>query len=163
MNRRNIPKHHTPFQCVRIDDPNGFSYCGETVSLPTPEGTIMVRRVPGDPTTMEAMPLDRILPMDWKPRLVHYAEVYGSGSFPTDMLRYDFACPVNFRITEDYPHWEPIEGAEPAPVRERPNSRGLIIATVSRQGRSSNPWCSERWRSFMWSVKELRKRGVNEE
>lgn len=41
-----------PHQLVRVEQ-EGYTCIGETISHPTPDGTIMVRLVPGDPTTHE--------------------------------------------------------------------------------------------------------------
>src|SRR5512146_3316954 len=99
---------HYPSQCVEHHD--YYTYIGELVSRPVPgtPQTIMVRRVPGHPGTMEEMPVDRLFPLTSKGfHWVHYAAVapipgwLSRSQFPVDMLRYDSAAPVNFRIIED--------------------------------------------------------------
>lgn len=127
---------------------DGYSFCGQVITYPIGEGTIMVRRVPDDPSTMEEMPIDslsRTNKSDY--RWVHYATINGRGVLPVDMLRYDFAAPVNFRLgSNQYREVEKLS----------PGDEELIIARcTSRMG--VNPWTDGRWRSFSWVVRPFGK------
>lgn len=173
-----------PHQLVVVKK-DGYHYFGEVMSHPIPvdsarpgtgpdntvvdiamatkEGmTVMVRRVPGFPGTLEEMPVSIIQEqardarrMNW----VHYAQILpptpatrrpsGSlrthlGSFPTDMLRYDFAAPVNFKI-------EPtVTGDQAVVLPGFEGFEGLWIASMSTRRMPS--WTPDRWRSFGWTI-----------
>lgn len=141
-----------PYQLVTVTE-DGYKYTGEVMSFVTPEQTIMVRRVPGHPGTLEEMPVSKISPQTYprkKKLYVHYANVSGRGSFPVDMLRYDFASPVNFRLVE----------ATLGRFRAEhlANAQGddgmLLIATVSDKpwAEDLGVWSPERWSSFLWGL-----------
>lgn len=138
-----------PWMLVNVRYPHGGCCPGETVSFPTPEGTIMVRRVPGMAGTMDEVPLDRISTLGVKRITIHYAAVAGPGNrlrggfFPVDMLRYDGAVPVNFSIDEEGRAVPEIEGDE------------LIVANVSTVSRRAF-WTKDRWGSFLWSLREIK-------
>lgn len=89
---------------VRNDEPGdplrGITYIAEAVSRPTPNNMLIVRAAPGDPQTVRAVPLSAVQSVILEPRThyVHYAVVSGPGNFPLDMLRYDCAVPVNFKL-----------------------------------------------------------------
>lgn len=142
---------------------DGYQYIGETISYPTPDEIIMVRRAPGDPATLEEVSTNRVSPLlDKKRRTtwwVHYARVSGSGSFPVDMLRYERAAPVNFRLV-------PRGRGIPSFLAERTDLTrglaaldGLFVASLHEQKNAPYAWTPERWASFGWScipVKVLR-------
>lgn len=119
---------------------DGYRHYGEVLSRLTPNGTYMVRMVPGHPGTLvetSAAALETCLPSAVK--WVHYATVAGSGSFPVDMLRYDMAAPLNFNpdTLEIYPIF------------------GLDVRVVCQASNRRMPtWTPARWGSFLWSVRE---------
>ncbi len=53
---------YEPYQLVRVRHED-FGHVGEVISRETPEGTIMVRMVPNDPTTLRELPLSMIEPI----------------------------------------------------------------------------------------------------
>lgn len=140
-----------PNQIVHVKRAD-YSHYGEVMSFITPAGTLMVRRVPGHPGTLEELPAEQILPLDGpKPTKVHYARVGGilGSSFPVDMLRYEFASPVNFELYEDGHRTlarllEGFDGIE-----------GLWVATCTARGAAS-AWTPARWDSFLWSIMDRR-------
>lgn len=67
-----------------VVDAGDYHYIGQAISYPTPEQTIMVRRVPDDPSTMEEMKISKLSAPGCKYNYVHYAVVGGRGSFPVD-------------------------------------------------------------------------------
>jgi hypothetical protein len=154
-----------------LRDKIGYAYYGEAMSYPFPEpGSgddlfVNVRRVPGHPGTLEKVALDRIQIPFHKLKYVHYAQVFGIGQFPVDMLRYDMAAPVNFTpvergILERDPELEKqgikrVLGVKVDPSFGLP---GLWIAATTPTG--VQPWCTERWRSFLWSVKHIKTETV---
>src|SRR5690349_24895993 len=76
-----------------------YMYVGELMSFPTPAKTIMVRRAPGHPGTLEEVRVaDVAAVVGPRQRFVNYAHVKGFGAFPTDMLRYDNGAPGNFQL-----------------------------------------------------------------
>jgi hypothetical protein len=79
---------------------------------------------------------------------VAYATVHGRGQFPEDMLRYDNAVPVNFKVEQTF--YGPKAVIDPAH-----GATDLIIATVLPYG-SRSDFCDARWSSFLWKVKRLR-------
>ena len=105
-----------------------------------PEGdTIMVRMVPGDPTTIREVPIAKLehYTIRNKKRWVHIAEVQGSFSFPEDMLRYDGAAlcdPDQDEVPEG--GWR--------------TAGGVLIYAVSDRKQPS--WTDARWRSFSWGL-----------
>ena len=131
---------------------DGFEHLGQVVSLPTPEKTIMVRMVPGNPTSMKELPVERIVEsrITKKYKYVQYAQVGGNGSFPVDMLRYDFATPVNFTLAED-------ETGHVFAELDDDSGDALIIArcTHLKSGGQGGPWTAGRWNSFGWSVQSI--------
>jgi len=139
-----------PYQLVRVKA-EGYGYLGQVISRPFIEGDvemIMVRRVPDDPATMEKMKVQELLVANVydppKAKWVHYAKVSGKGTFPIDMLRYDFAAPVNFKFVED--RWGDLTKPE---LTTQEYGEDLIVATASEL--KSQGWTGDRWRSFMWS------------
>src|SRR5512135_980423 len=97
-----------PYMLVYVKRDHGH-YVGEALSFPTPEHTIMVRRIPGHPGTLEEVPLEKIDTITKVPagrRWIHYATCHGRGAFPWDMLRYDVAAPLNVKETDEYPYYE---------------------------------------------------------
>lgn len=119
---------------------DGFRHFGEILSRITPKNTFMVRMVPGHSGTLIETPADKLCATDQRIRWIHYAQVDGRGSFPIDMLRYDFAAPLNF---------DPV-------TKEIDPSFGftdLIVCQAS--GRGHPTWAQGRWNSFLWGLKEL--------
>lgn len=133
-----------------------YRFIGELMGFPLPptpafqSGSIMVRRVPGHPGTLDEIALDNIEgEPNKKPRFVHYATVKGSGQFPVDMLRYDSCAPVNFKL--EFDSW----GKRTRAVLTDPKlCDELIVADVSSDRRPH--WTSARWSSFLWGIKELK-------
>lgn len=134
-----------PYQQVVLQN-DGYSHLAETISYPTPDGTIMVRRVPGDPTTMIEVQLDKLSEATGKYRFVHYAKVHLSFDFPMDMLRYDFAAPVNFQLVED--DW----GRVKAILNDGEDS---YIVARAHQNKNVDPWTHARWNSFCARVEPM--------
>ena len=132
-----------PFELVRVQEEK-YAYCGQVVSRETPEGTYMVRRVPGDPSTMEEMPRGKLGKTN-KYKYVAYAAVSYRFYFPVDMLRYDFASPVNFKLEEEEGRVKVIlNSGETQP----------IIARVT-DSKYCPGWTDARWGSFSSSVEIL--------
>lgn len=125
-------------------------YVGEVMSFPTPEKTVMVRRAPGCPSTLVELPLADVQRNCWRQALVTYALCMGRGAFPVDMLRYDNAVPVNFKLL---PH--AYKGVE---VELEPGQDVPIIAVASQSDKL--PFTPERWRSFLWNIKILKTERV---
>lgn len=163
---------------VNLRETLGYNYFGEVMSFPIPpdrekaaeraeaEGrdaflagivagpTVMVRRVPGHPGTLEELPI-ACLEFDAryaKHKWVHYAQVAGGGQFPVDMLRYDCAAPVNFDLVEKFPGY----------IKGEPNAdmglAGLVVAKLSPHRDPHHPavWTPERWGSFLWWISALK-------
>jgi len=111
---------------------------GQIMSKPTPEGTIMVRRVPGIAGTLEELPISGIEPMiPSNQKKFKYLHVATIGSFfklfPDDMLRYD-SCSIIEKV-----------------VRE-PNVWIVGKLTSNRK----NPWTEDRWNSFTCSIRKAK-------
>jgi hypothetical protein len=136
-----------PYQLVTVDA-GEYKYVGQIISNPF-EDRVMVRRVPDDPATMEEMTLSSLKPTDRKYKWVSYASVMGKGQFPVDMLRYDMAAPVNFKLVED--RWGGLTRPE---LTTDEYGHELIVATVSET--KSRDWTQGRWNSFLWSCKPLK-------
>jgi|SRR5215831_10021859 len=128
---------------------DGYSYLGQVISHPINDETIMVRRVPDDPATVESMKLTNLAKPTIKYKWVHYATVAGMGTFPVDMLRYDFAAPVNFKLVED--RWGDLTKPE---LTTEEYGKDLIIASASEL--KSARWTPDRWRSFIWSIRPMK-------
>jgi len=129
-----------------IVDRGSFSHLSEIISHPIEPDTIMIRMVPDDPSTMVEFPVNRLKKCTTKYKYVHYATVSGQGQFPVDMLRYDFASPVNFKICHDESGRNEIIKTD--------DSDCLIIARCTEL--KSTKWTNARWSSFMWTIKPLK-------
>jgi hypothetical protein len=134
----------------------GYSYIGQVLSLPVPatpefpHGSLMVRRVPGDPTTLEEVSMEKLTLLDnrtFARGFVQYAEIRGSFSFPVDMLRYDRCAPVNFRLVSRHG-----TGSVKAESLYSSDAPLLIGRVVERKGEA---WTDARWSSFCWGIKPL--------
>lgn len=147
-------KRYKPHDIVVVQQ-TGYSHYGEVLSLEIPHAdsapTYMVRCVPGEPTTLQEIEAARLRLPDSARRIydVHYATVASKWrshpfhNFPVDMLRYDFASPVNFKLVEN-----DLNGVD----AEIENGQSdLVIATATR--RSGGAWTPERWSSFMWTIR----------
>lgn len=122
---------------VRHED---YTHYGEVLSRLTPEDTFMVRMVPGHPGTLKEVSASKLMEINRSIRWVHYAEVAGAGSFPIDMLRYDFAAPLNF---------------DPETM-ELDRSFGHDKPVIARASASRMPdWTDGRWSSFLWGVRHV--------
>lgn len=128
-----------PFQFASYKGPYGNSIC-QIISYPTPDGTIIIRTVPGHSGTLKEVNLKDLSHAEQHYRWVHYARVEGSGSFPVDMLRYDCAVPLNF----DLEAIDPKFGFD-----------SRIIAAVSKF-EERTPFTVDRWRSFLWSITTIK-------
>ena len=148
------------FVLVKVADPfvemKQRTFIGETMSMPTPDATIMVRRVVGHPGTLIEVPVASLTLQKGMNRCwVHYARVNGvrpNGlGFATDMLRYDTCVPVNFtygRTSDFNPNAKIIE-IDPA--------FGWAFPVVAQASRSMRPqWTVERWHSFFNSIVPLK-------
>lgn len=113
------------------------------MSFPTPEGTIMVRRVPGFAGTLEEMPVEWLSKCDWRTADVHVAAVIGRGRFPLDMLRHDQCVPVNFTL-DDAMRPKIIVGL----------SDELLIARCM-ESRRVDAFTKPRWESFGWQLRNV--------
>jgi hypothetical protein len=122
-----------------------YRFVGQVLSLPTTEQTIMVRTVPGLPGSLIEVPLSSLKRLTSKPKKVQYCVVKGDGTFPTDMLRYDSCCPVNFQL---------IPGDYGSKVEMLPGFEGqpLMVAKACLPSLSKY-WTPERWASFGWAIK----------
>lgn len=144
---------------VNLQKTAGYAFIGEVMSYPTPEGTAMVRCVPGFPGTLKEFPLDVLANDGRKPStmMVHYAVVAGPGRFfPMDMLRYDCAAPVNFHINEDG-SVEMIPEFHEFTMGFRRDLYGIdpLIIAACRPKADRHVWTPERWQSFLWSIQRL--------
>lgn len=152
----------------------------EVISHPIPAErfakpeTIMVRMMPGEPTTLAEVQVGELQPSAGtmygagKERYVHVAEVRCAFAFPEDMLRYDAAALYRHDLHEDgeyrYGRFDPprpsgliiseetdcglaIEGM---PYTRRP--RVLVYRTSSSR---KSPWTVARWHSFSASITPL--------
>ena len=118
--------------------------------------TIMVRRVPGHPGTLQELPLGIVSELDaprnkWK--YVSYAYVSRRGShpfdmFPVDMLRYDCCAPLNFALAEDSSYGGVRADLDPQFGFDR-----LVVAKVCE--RKYGRWTERRWESFGWTLEEF--------
>ena len=134
-----------PNMMVSVDH-GDYSHIGEVMSYSTPDGTAMVRMVPGHPGTLEEMGIECLSLPVAKPHKVHYAQVTCRWArpmaFPVDMLRYDNAAPVNFSIKDGVPVVDPSFGLV-----------GFWVATTTPRS-NPRPWTPQRWRSFGWELEE---------
>jgi hypothetical protein len=116
----------------------------QVVSHPTPHRMIIVRMIPGDPTTLrevkcnelEIPPIEEadLIERPWKMR-VQYAKVSGTGHFPTDMLRKERAFPVDFNLD----------------LQDTKDE--LMIFRLTKNPRE--PWNNSRWQSFGWRIEHF--------
>ncbi len=145
-------KEFKPYQLVLVQE-DGYNYIGQVISRITPENTYMVRRVPGDPSTMEEFHSSKLKTIDQDRKWVQYATVAGLMGFPIDMLRYDYCVPVNFKLEED--RW----GSKTKPIIIN-DDKELIVARATR--RKNDEWTKGRWSSFLWGIKELKTLPIEE-
>jgi len=137
-----------PYQLVHVQDTlptvqrgiRGHHYVAETISMVTPDSTIMIRRVPGFAGTLAEVSTVSLQPCTWRQAYVHLAEIDGRGHFPLDMLRHDQCVPVNFTITEDC-RAKLIEGL----------GNKLVVARC-KQTRALDAFTVDRWQSFCWNI-----------
>lgn len=132
-----------------------LSYCGQVLSLRTPNGTRMVRRVPGHPGSLCEVPesaLDALTAIEVRQECTHvgYAVVEGRGAFPVDMLRYEPCVPANFTL---HPDTLRVQVAEMRGARHFGADLPLVAAVCGAFGPH---WTPERWESFGWRVRPLR-------
>jgi hypothetical protein len=125
----------------------------EVISKPFPgegeeEGTthIMVRMVPGEPTTMQEVALVMLNPAV-RAKYLHVARVNSTFSFPEDMLRYDAAALFDHEIDEDH-----------VPREKR---HDVLVYIVS--DRKTPRWTTARWNSFSCSIKPVLTRKLGEQ
>ena len=125
-----------------------LSYVGQILSRRTPEGTYMVRRVPGHAGTLTELSEACLKPVNAANayRNVSYAEVQGVGQFPVDMLRYDNAVPVNFTLLDS--------DSGPKAVLLPDMGDRLLVAKAYRGSQAR--WTNQRWNSFMWTIFEVK-------
>ena len=118
----------------------------EVISRQTPEQTIMIRRTPGDPTTLEEVRYADLIPFP-KHRYIHVASVDSRFGFPEDMLRYDCAFLLDPDRDEEDEHQTlgkmPIKSDEP-----------ILVYSVSNC--KTPPWTTTRWNSFSAWIKPVR-------
>lgn len=139
------------YSLVRVSmDSDRYSIIGQVLSLPTPDSTVMVRMVPDRPGTLAEVPLARVQTIAGsRYDRVSYATVSGMGQFPEDMLRYDRAVPVNFKV-------ESTEHGPRAVIDRLHGSSEFIVAKVMERG-SRIDFTDARWSSFLWNVKRIRQ------
>lgn len=118
----------------------------QIISKPTPDNTIMVRMVPGEPTTMIQLPIEGIEHVNEKKPLtlafpyLHVAEVDCSGMvFPEDMLRYDNAALFDHTMIEQ--------------SGQRQTEKVHVYCFA--RNRTTLPWTVKRWESFGAFIKPL--------
>jgi hypothetical protein len=158
------PKNLKPY-VVCVAQRDGYRHAVELMSFPIPgaalsrdaapaDATIMARRVPGHPGTLEELPTDILESTSVKHKWVHYAKVRGTGQFPVDMLRYDFAAPVNFVIGKNW------TGPRAGAIDPSFGFDGLVIAQCTP---NRNPtWTPARWASFLWRIDELTSQSISD-
>lgn len=138
----------------------GYRHIVEVMSFTTPDCTVVVRRVPGNSSTLQEVDADLIAspllsPVPKSYKYVHYAVVAGPrrsrGSFPVDMLRYDSAAPVNFAIDD--------ENNATVDASFGYGSEVLIVADVS--DKPTPQWNRARWSSFGWVIRDLHTEGLS--
>lgn len=162
-----MKSQYKPNQLVWVKQPGyaeqgSYSYIGEVMSYVIPDTTrdarlaqptIMVRRVPGHPGTLEEMPVSQLSALHGttRYRFVEYVTVLkGVGEWPVDMLRYDNCAPVNFKFKANrwgvfcVPEIDPSFGFE-----------DTIVAKVCRT-RTGATWTPERWKSFLYHIRGLK-------
>lgn len=118
-----------------------------------------VLRVPGERATVEEVPERRIeMPSTVRRSFrVHYAAVSSRfarrphAGFPVDMLRYDFAAPLNFHLVDDQ-----VTGGVTCVLDKGFEEWGADLVIASCTQRVNGAWTADRWDSFMWSVQPLR-------
>jgi hypothetical protein len=132
---------HKLYAIVLVRHPE-YHHFGEILSRITPQGTYMVRMVPGHPGTLREIAGERLMGTTGRIKYVHYAKlVQGVGAFPIDMLRYDHCAPLNF---------------DPETLQINP-LMGFDTPVVARASDRKDPdWTHERWRSFTWDVEPMR-------
>lgn len=144
------PQSRKPYDLVIVQHED-YAHIGQVISMPIGDGTIQVRMVPDDPCTTVNIALDKLRNPDGKYKWVHYAKVSGQFDFPVDMLRYDFAAPVNFTIGEGE------LGQITTQFRSTPGLpewKDLIIARCTRTKQTQ--WTPARWASFSWQIEEIK-------
>jgi hypothetical protein len=149
---RNKYPRAKPYNLARVTDPAGFAYIGEVMSYPTPDETVMVRRVPDHPCLLVEVPLSRV-EFDERSakriKYVHYAvvrrvDLLAPVAFPVDMLRYEEAAPVNFKLVDD-----------DRPMLLQPEyPEDFMIAAATAYRRPG--WTAARWESFGWEIEPHR-------
>lgn len=145
-------KELKPYDLVRIRDYNicdiNVAHYGQVISRSTLERTIMVRHVPDDPSTMEELPISTLeLLNKSERRWIQYATVSGRGSFPVDMLRYDYCYPVSFTVDEG-------ERGPVAELNDEENQDVLIVARATDL--KAREWTTARWNSFGWMIQPIK-------
>ncbi len=155
-----LPYMLTEVYDARFDTQSGPAVMTvETISRPYPEGddeVIQVRLVPGDPNTVKVIPTTELnqVKLRTRPRKgiwVHYAEVSGFGSFPSDMLRYD-SCQLHPDSDDCFDYDEAF--AEYRVKRNLPAKKRIIVCQVSTQAKPR--WTPARWASFTWKINHLK-------
>jgi hypothetical protein len=122
----------------------------EVVSYPTPNETIMVRMVPGEPTTVKKVYVAELTPCKRKYRYVYLARVIGF-TFPEDMVFYDNAALYDHRLPECGEE-NPILGYADG---LRVPDEGLIVYKLSSAKRVK-PWTYGRWQSYSCWIEEVK-------
>lgn len=120
----------------------------EIISRPIPAElskpeTIMVRMVPGDPTTMVEVSTNLLRKAPRKRRYCHVAEVTTNFPFPEDMLRYDDAALCDWRQQEE------LEDSVGRPMF-RPDAPVLVYRLDERK---TPDWTTARWQSFQCVIR----------
>lgn len=167
MNRRPQHKERSKFAPydlveVKIHDPHAQgdqrTFIGEVISYPIPNGkaptTIMIRRVPCNPGTLEEVLLDDCSWPYNSYRWLHYAAVMPVTPlyrrFPSDMLRYDSCVPLNFTLDDDKPVL--LDGHD--------KDSKLIVVDVSL--RATAQWTKDRWSSFGWRCEHILTQSIEQ-
>lgn len=108
---------------------------------------IKVRMVPNQPTTLDEVSVDELLPFQ-KKKYIQFAKVICSiGPFPEDMLRYDSAMIYDHTIDENKELGWPK------------NCEVLIYRLVDRK---SQQWTIDRWKSFCCDIEPISTGRLND-
>ncbi len=141
-----------PHQLMWMEEP-GYRFIGEVMSFPflraDGKASVMVRRIPGCPGTLEERAVGGLNPVTPRGRrFVHYAKIAGRSEFPLDMLRYDCCAPMNFVINQN-----PESGFLYAAIDLDAGLSDLIVGRIleTRYG----AWTPSRWASFGWSCEPI--------
>lgn len=137
-----------PYQHVLVTDPvYRWKSVGEIISHPY-RGEVMVRRIPGDPCTMEELPISDLSPVH-PVRWVHYIELtwHESARFPIEEMSGDCAQPANFYLDildKNY---------GPQVIMKDDSKKPVIAVTSTNYYNGMQVWSPNVWAHKGWSGK----------